>query len=75
MGAAACSLLAGVTVVSVIVALFVILEWVISAGVRDAARKSGAGGFTARQILDRRYVGGEIENEEYDRVRQAIERS
>lgn len=66
----------------VIVLIISMLRWVVSGGVRDAAKKTEtaaggaggtAGGQTARQILDKRYAGGDLTREEYERMRRDIE--
>lgn len=58
----------------VVVLIISMLRWVVSGGVRDAAKKTetNAGG-TDRQILDKRYAGGEIGRDEYERMRRDIE--
>ena len=51
--------------------LFVALRWAISGGIRDAGKEAvGAGtkgtrSASAREVLDRRYVEGELTREEY----------
>lgn len=63
----------------VIVLIISMLRWVVSGGVRDAAKKTEtaaggtASGQTARQILNKRYAGGDIIREEYERMRRSIE--
>lgn len=71
----------------VVVLIISMLRWVVSGGVRDAAKKTEtaaggtaegtaggtASGQTARQILDKRYAGGDIIREEYERMRRDIE--
>ena len=60
---------------AVIVLIISMLRWVVSGGIRDAAKKTEttAGGQTARQILDKRYAGGDLTREEYERMRRDIE--
>ncbi len=57
------------------IVLYFVVRWAVAAGLRDAG--VGAGGRTvsrtAREILDARYAGGEIGQEDYERMRSHLE--
>lgn len=64
----------GFWMVLVPVGLVILFVWLVGALFPRADRLTVTGGrdLNARQILDRRYVRGEITSAEYERMKQAI---
>jgi putative membrane protein len=57
-----------------LIAMYFIVRWVVSAGVRDAGTRTvEQHPSTPREILDERYARGEIGRDEYEQVRRDLE--
>lgn len=53
------------------IVLYFVVRWAVAAGLRDTS--GGAVPQMAREILDVRYAGGEIGQEDYERMRTRLE--
>lgn len=56
----------------VVVGIIALIVWAVLQFTGDAGRGRRPDGESAREILDRRYARGEIDHEEYQRIRQEL---
>jgi uncharacterized membrane protein len=64
----------GLSAILPLVALYFIVRWAVSAGVRDAGKRTVEQyPRTPREILDERYARGEIGRDEYEQVCRDLE--
>ena len=60
--------------VPTLVVSYLVVRWAVAAGVSDAREGAATLGRSgAREILDARYAGGEIPDDEYERMRRNLE--
>lgn len=62
-----------ILLVAVVVGVFFLIRWIISASTKQSGHESGAGD-SALEILRKRYASGEINKEEFEEKKKDLEK-